>query len=404
MTADVHTLLLVVTVTSVAMAGALLLLGGGRRQGGLLYWAMGLLLGGAGYALYLLRGSIPDVLSGVLGNALLSAMFCSLIAAVQCFQGRTPRWLGLLPAPVLMAALMAGLPPDLPLRVTLSNALLAAQALWLLWILRAPGAATHGRGACLLMAGVGLQAALLLARSAASAALGQQGVTTMLGGTVQTLTFMVMFNALLVASMGFVFMGKEHADERNRRLAAQDELTGVANRRSIIAALDRDVARSQRTREPLALMMIDVDHFKQVNDRFGHLAGDAVLRNVASVLRQRVRAQDIVGRYGGEEFLVVLPDTTREGAYQLALQLCAAVQNTPCLRGGESIAVTVSIGVFGGRLEPEDHWDLLLHAADSALYRAKQAGRNRAELAQGVQPVHRDAADTGDHTTFFPSV
>ena len=404
MTADVHTLLLVVTVTSVAMAGALLLLGGGRRQGGLLYWAMGLLLGGAGYALYLLRGSIPDVLSGVLGNALLSAMFCSLIAAVQCFQGRTPRWLGLLPAPVLMAALMAGLPPDLPLRVTLSNALLAAQALWLLWILRAPGAATHGRGACLLMAGVGLQAALLLARSAASAALGQQGVTTMLGGTVQTLTFMVMFNALLVASMGFVFMGKEHADERNRRLAAQDELTGVANRRSIIAALDRDVARSQRTREPLALMMIDVDHFKQVNDRFGHLAGDAVLRNVASVLRQRVRAQDIVGRYGGEEFLVVLPDTTREGAYQLALQLCAAVQNTPCLRGGESIAVTVSIGVFGGRLEPEDHWDLLLHAADSALYRAKQAGRNRAELAPGVQPVHRDAVEAGGHTTFSPSV
>ncbi len=404
MTADVYTLLLVVSVTSVAMAGALLLLGGGRRQGGLLYWAMGLLLGGAGYVLYLLRGRIPDLLSGVLGNALLSAMFCSLIAAVQCFQGRTPRWLGLLPAPVLMAALMAGLAPDMPLRVVLSNALLAAQALWLLWILRDPGAATRGRGACLLMAGVGLQAALLLARSAASAALGQQGAATLLGGTVQTLTFMVVFNALLVASMGFVFMGKEHADERNRRLAAQDELTGMANRRAIIAALDRDVARSQRTREPLALMMIDVDHFKQVNDRFGHLAGDAVLRNVASVLRQRVRAQDIVGRYGGEEFLVVLPDTSREGAHQLALQLCAAVQAMPCLWRDESIAVTVSIGVFGGRLEPEDHWDLLLHAADSALYRAKQAGRNRAELAPGVQPVHRDAVEAGGHTTFSPSV
>ena len=403
MIADVPTLLLMVTVSSVVMAGALLLLGGERRQDGLPYWAGALLLGGAGYALFLLRGRVPDALSVVLGNALLSAMFSGLTAAVQRFQGRTPRWLLLL-APVAMAGLMAWFLSSFTLRIVLANTLMAAQALWLLWSLQAHEPAARGRGARLLVAGLALEAGMLLVRSVSAAAFAQQSDTILFGNTVQTLTFMVAFIALMVTSMGFVFMGKERADQLNRRLAAQDELTGMANRRSIIAALDRDVARCLRTREPLALMMVDVDHFKQVNDRHGHQAGDAVLRHVANVLRQRVRAQDIVGRYGGEEFLLVLPDTLREGAYQLAQQLCAAVAATPCVWGRESIAVTVSIGVFGGRLEPQDHWDLLLHAADSALYRAKQAGRNRAELAPGVDPVYRPAASEGGHPTFSPSV
>ena len=145
------------------------------------------------------------------------------------------------------------------------------------------------------------------------------------------------------------------------------------------------MAQAVRKDKPLALLMIDVDHFKQVNDRWGHPAGDAVLRSVVEVLRQRVRAQDMVGRYGGEEFLVVLPGIDLEGARLLAQQLCAAVQAAPCIWGHESIFVTVSIGVLGGRLQPQDHWSLLLQAADQALYRAKANGRNRVEVAS--QPL-----------------
>ena len=143
-------------------------------------------------------------------------------------------------------------------------------------------------------------------------------------------------------------MTKERADEANRRLAAPDELTGVANRRSIIAALDRDVGRAIRTHESMAVMMVDIDHFKRVNDTYGHLAGDQVLRCVVDVIQHRIRAQDIVGRYGGEEFLVVLADTSAQGARQLAEQLRAAVQATHCAYSGESIAVTVSVGVSAG--------------------------------------------------------
>ncbi len=124
----------------------------------------------------------------------------------------------------------------------------------------------------------------------------------------------------------------------------------------------------------MALMMVDIDHFKNVNDRYGHPVGDKVLCSVVEVLRERVRSQDLVGRYGGEEFMVLLPDTTAKGGYLLAQQLCEAVQAVHLEHEGQPIPVTVSIGVYGGRLQPGDHWDMLISAADRALYEAKEPG------------------------------
>ncbi len=401
MTADVPTLLLMVIVSSVAMAAALLVLGWGRRQDGLQLWAAALLVSAVGYALYLLRGRIPDAWSVVLANGFLSGAVSGLLAAVHRFQDRPQRGALLVGPPVAIALLMFVFLDSFALRVAVSAAGMAAQMLWLLYVLHDPG--TAGRGAQLLKAGLALEVAVLLLRSAWAAAFAGEGATLLQSHAVHTLTFMAAFVVLLVTSMGFVFMGKDRADGINRRLAAQDELTGLANRRAILAALDRDVARAQRTREPMALMMLDIDHFKQVNDRHGHLAGDAVLRTVVGVLRERVRAQDMLGRYGGEEFLVVLPDTTQEGAHQLALQLCEAVEAAPCQWRGVQIPVTVSIGVVGGRLAASDHWDLLVHAADSALYRAKQGGRNRVGLApEGERVVRR--AGAADFSTTFPSL
>lgn len=207
------------------------------------------------------------------------------------------------------------------------------------------------------------------------------------------------FAVVLVASMGFVFMARDRADEDNRRLAAVDSLTGVANRRAVIAALDRDVARSIRTHEPMALMMVDIDHFKNVNDRYGHPAGDKVLCSVVEVLRERVRSQDLVGRYGGEEFMVLLPDTTAKGGYLLAQQLCEAVQALRLEHEGQPIPVTVSIGVYGGRLQPGDHWDMLISAADRALYEAKDRGRNRVEVVEALRrPASLVTANSGSET------
>jgi diguanylate cyclase (GGDEF)-like protein len=207
-----------------------------------------------------------------------------------------------------------------------------------------------------------------------------------------------------VASLGFIFMTKERADETNRLLAAADPLTGAANRRAIIEALNRDVARAIRTREPLALMMLDLDHFKRINDTYGHLAGDAVLRSLMALVRQRIRSQDIVGRYGGEEFLVVLPDTPLAGVERLAQDLCDAVAAHSVVYQGQRIPVTVSIGAVGGRLELNVSWDVLIHAADKALYRAKDAGRNRIEVTTDMAPIRRSHDPDLGLETFPPSM
>ena len=157
-------------------------------------------------------------------------------------------------------------------------------------------------------------------------------------------------------------------------------------RRSLIMALERDVARAVRLREPYAVMLVDIDHFKSVNDSHGHLAGDSVLRHVADLLRTRLRAQDLVGRYGGEEFMVLLPHTPLGGALELAETLRRAVERLPCVGGGKEIPVTVSIGVCGGPLQPADGWDGLVQGADEALYAAKLAGRNRVESTALAAP------------------
>jgi diguanylate cyclase (GGDEF)-like protein len=178
---------------------------------------------------------------------------------------------------------------------------------------------------------------------------------------------------------GVVLMTNERADERNRLLAMQDELTGLSNRRFIMEALALQLAQARRNSKPVSVLMIDVDYFKSINDTYGHLSGDRVLRNLATSLRSRLRAQDMAGRWGGEEFLVVLPDTDAAGATILAGNLRAEVEDARwSAQDGRSIPLTLSIGVHTCDSATEE-LDTVISAADQALYRAKQAGRNRVE-------------------------
>ena len=294
---------------------------------------------------------------------------------------------------------MALLADSYAARVVVAGLLLSSMNLWLLSCLITRWKTTGGRGAWLVVGALGFQTLVFALRIGLVGISSWVGAELMQSSAVQTLTFMSTFAVVLVASMGFVFMARDRADEDNRRLAAVDSLTGVANRRAVIAALDRDVARSIRTHEPMALMMVDIDHFKNVNDRYGHPVGDKVLCSVVEVLRERVRSQDLVGRYGGEEFMVLLPDTTAKGGYLLAQQLCEAVQALRLEHEGQPIPVTVSIGVYGGRLQPGDHWDMLISAADRALYEAKDRGRNRVEVVEALRrPASLVTANSGPET------
>ena len=402
MAAHVPTMLAMIIASSLMMAASMAVVGWGRRRDGLGRWAAALLVNAIGHLLIMLRGLIPDVLSIVVGNLMLSSVFVGMIAAVYQFQGRPVRWPLLLAPPLLVLVFVSVFIDNFPARVSFVGLVIGLQAVWALLAALSHRHATVGRGQWLLVAGLSLEAVVLGGRALVAISTHSEATNILQSSALQTLTFLATFSVVLVSSVGFVFMSRDRADENNRVLAALDPLTGVANRRSLIAALDRDMARAQRMREPMALMMVDIDHFKDVNDRYGHPAGDRVLCSVVNVLRQRVRAQDLVGRYGGEEFMVLLPDTGLTGAQQLARALCKAVEESRCPADGvpgPGIAVTVSIGVFGGRLESGDSWDMLIAAADRALYQAKNNGRNRVEVATGLRrPSAQLAAQANPET------
>ncbi len=176
-------------------------------------------------------------------------------------------------------------------------------------------------------------------------------------------------------------LGRWRAREaRIRDMSLTDALTGVHNRRSILGLLESEVARSGRAGPPLAVVILDLDHFKRINDTFGHPTGDRVLQEATRVLRATLRQYDAMGRFGGEEFLLLLPDTTLEGALVLAercrTRLAAAVVESD---GGERVGFTASFGLASNANDRNLGGEALLKIADDALYRAKDAGRNRVE-------------------------
>jgi diguanylate cyclase (GGDEF)-like protein len=164
------------------------------------------------------------------------------------------------------------------------------------------------------------------------------------------------------------------------QLATTDGLTGIANRRQLDHTGDRIVKEAARYQRPVAAIMTDVDYFKRVNDGYGHVAGDDVLKGLASILREEARASDLVGRYGGEEFMVLLPNTDAEGARLFAERLRARLEAAEFATQGGLLRVTASFGVSTVNPGSGTLADLIANA-DAALYRAKESGRNRVEVA-----------------------
>jgi diguanylate cyclase (GGDEF)-like protein len=173
-----------------------------------------------------------------------------------------------------------------------------------------------------------------------------------------------------------------------QQLAHTDESTGLFNKRRLIEQLQAELARSRRYGDVLSCLMLDLDHFKQINDTFGHQAGDEVLRQVGGLLRCSVRVTDFVARYGGEEFTILLPKTGRSGAWRAAEKLRRSVEDHPFVAYQTDIRLTVSIGIASyTSFEDLDPHQVLL-AADMALYRAKGEGRNRTcTIEDGREPV-----------------
>ncbi len=185
--------------------------------------------------------------------------------------------------------------------------------------------------------------------------------------------------ALVFANQAAIAIENACLFEQVQRLAVTDPLTNLHNRRYFFEVAHREMERARRYESPLSLIMIDIDRFKDVNDTHGHLIGDLVLRHIAERLKAQLREIDVLCRYGGEEFVILLPDTNLEAAYQVAERLRQTIVQTPIQADGKQVKVTTSLGV--AYMDADCHQiDELIRYADQALYQAKSAGRNQSIL------------------------
>jgi diguanylate cyclase (GGDEF)-like protein len=204
---------------------------------------------------------------------------------------------------------------------------------------------------------------------------------------MQTLTFLLSLLLGITWTFGFVMLNSERLEVDLKKaqvelqlLAATDFLTGISNHRSFSEAGEREIQRTLRYGHPLAALMIDLDHFKRVNDKYGHAAGDRVLVAITAAIRKLLRDIDVFGRLGGEEFAILLPETDLAGGGATAERLRAAIAETAIDTGNAVLKVTISIGVT--LLSQADReLDALLKRADDAMYEAKRNGRNRVVAA-----------------------
>ena len=193
--------------------------------------------------------------------------------------------------------------------------------------------------------------------------------------TIGRCMFIGIFSSSMRQSLYKSGVELKEAYKRIEELAELDELTGSLNRRCIMRALDDEIARARRNKTPCSIALIDLDWFKRVNDTYGHPTGDEVLRTFAITVFANIRSIDRFGRYGGEEFLLVLPDTPDEGAARILDRLRAIIADLDWSAFSPGMRITISAGVAA--LKPEETPDTLLARADSALYAAKARGRNR---------------------------
>jgi diguanylate cyclase (GGDEF)-like protein len=352
---------------------------------GLRRWAAALAIEALAWLLIVFRGSLSDILTVAAPNLLLAAAQAIKLAALHAYRRKTISYRQCLLPVAAMALVLAILPfDDVRNRMGLCSLVYALQFLLILRFLWGDTESRSGRAWWLLFASTGLIVPLLFLRAGFSLFGSMEFVATpqspVAPNPVQIAVFVGLTALNVLGALGFVLMIKEHGDREIRMLAMTDSLTRTLNRRAFLEQADKYIAAALRHRLPLSLLMIDIDHFKRINDSFGHPAGDRVLVEVTKLLTSLLRKEDILARYGGEEFCVLLPNTDEDGALALAEKLRRAVENMHVASEGAALPITISVGLTHcDTLCSTCHKDFasMLQDADRALYLAKQKGRNR---------------------------
>src|SRR6266566_2052878 len=378
MSLDTSTLYFVAAIIA-AMLGAMLLFFGRQENiPALKWWGTAYLLGAASVALWTLAGSMLGGMLSLMLNAV-GFVACGMVwNASRVFHGREPNWPGLFfGAAAWVAAAMTLAPEASAMRLTIGAGIVAIYAALTadqLWSERRrtlqerwPAIVVPVLHGFVLMLPV-LLGDLFRAHDAA------------FSGSIWVTVFAVELTLYAVGTVFVIFMlVSERTITRHKTAASMDPLTGMLNRRGFAEATSRVIEREANAGRPATVLIFDIDHFKSINDRFGHPAGDEILKLFATVVLNTLRITDLSGRIGGEEFAAFLPCPLEEGVIA-AERVREAFETAGIVDETGPVETTVSIGVAGGPAGTE--LEVLLAAADTALYQAKRGGRNRVETAE----------------------
>lgn len=376
---DTKTLLFVMWLNVTMMSGALWLGVGRSVKSGLSAWNAALLIQMAAWALFIAGMSPVNKWLIVVSVGLLSASLCAMYVTVQRFLDLAINHWYVWAVPVLTALSHAWVFEDFALRVAHINLILCAQMLWLAWRVLSPsGNTASGRWRWLAGASFAMSGAFVLGRALLVLLAPERFPGFEQDHWLHVLGLLVNNVSLTVGTLAFLLAHRDEAEQELKHLATTDALTGLHNRHWLTERGDDYVRLAARYGQALSLVMLDIDHFKRINDERGHPGGDKVLVRFASVLQSVTRDADLVARYGGEEFCMVLPMTDQAAAVELDARLRAALSKASLNELG--FLVTYSAGIV--QLSDQDRTvHDLIKRADAALYRAKHAGRNQSLLA-----------------------
>jgi diguanylate cyclase (GGDEF)-like protein len=383
MNLDVNTLFLV-TIYVEAILGLLLLFAWVQNTAiyAVAWWGFADLLRAASVVLFGMYGSVPDLVSIDLANAVLFTSFAFTWTGARVFDHRKPRPILLFGGAVLWLVLcrIPSVADSWDLRVLFSSGIITAYtwaAAYEFWRGRSEPLVSRWPAIFMLFA----HGSLYLLRTPFGAMLPWHAANTEVFESVW-LTVLSFEALLFTISIAFILlaMAKERTEHRHKTASLIDPLTGIANRRAFLHDSEAQLKRQASDPHPTAVMLLDLDNFKGINDRFGHAMGDRVLQMFGEIGSSCMHRLDVFGRLGGEEFAVLLANTTRERALAVAEEIRATFAEATREVDGKPVVATVSIGIV---ISYDAVLDLsaLLAQADHALYRAKDNGRNRIEIA-----------------------
>ena len=393
MSLDVNTLFLV-TIYVEAMLGLLLLFAWVQNSAvtAVAWWGSAHLLRASSVVLFGMYGSVPDWISIDLSNCVMFTAFAVTWTGARVFDGRAPSIIGLFGGAILWLAAcrVPAIAHSLDARILISSFIIAGYtwaAAYEFWRGRSEPLVSRWPAIFMLFA----HGSLFLLRTPLATVLPWIPDSQVYESVWLTV---LSFEALLFTiAIAFILlaMAKERTELLHRTAAMVDPLTGIPNRRAFLEGGAQLAQRIDTDPKPMAVLLIDLDHFKSINDSFGHALGDRVLQIFAETAHAHIEKQDLIGRLGGEEFAIILYDVNTARAMEIAESIRAAFQQASQTVDGQSVIATCSIGVSVSSEGPLDVSSLLAQA-DQALYVAKERGRNRCELASFEFVLHLDAS------------